>query len=445
MALQTSQSGRVNNLVAVSKGNVYRARPGDLTWTAASNTTGDTPPLISTGIVASAANGQLLYFAEGSNWVRYDPLTNVVQRWTASAGTLPVDTANNTPRLICNWRGRICLSGLLLSPQQLFMSKVDDPTNLDYLPVSPTPTQAFATTVGPQGAVGDQISALIPFSDDILVIGTNQEIHVLQGDPMAGGQIGRLTNAIGIAFGRAFCQDPYGTIFFFSNKCGIYAMVPGSVPRRISEAIDPLLVNVDTGANGIRFIWDDRFQCLHVFITKLASPDSCTHFTWEQRTNAWFMETFANDEHNPLAVCDFDGNTAADRSVLIAGWDGYVRTFSQTATTDDGVKINSRVLLGPLATKNLDAVEFGDAVCILGETSGPVDFSIQKGDTAEKALAATPIKGGTWRAGRNLNTPIGRTAHAIYCGIDSDGPWSFESLRVEVGTRGKPRARGRVR
>jgi hypothetical protein len=440
---QLSQSGRIINLVAVSQGNVYRARPGETTWTAATNTTGDTPPLNYTGVVASASNGQKLYFADGANWVKYDPVANVVSRWSATHGSLPVDGVNNTPRLICNWRGRIVLSGLLYNGQQIFMSAVDDPTDFDYLPADTTPTQAFATTVGPQGAVGDEVTALIPFSDDMLVIGTSQEIHVLQGDPMAGGQFGRMTNAIGIAFGRAFCQSPEGTIFFMSNKVGIFAMVPGQVPQSISQAIDPLLADVNTGTHAVRMAWDDRFKCLHVFVTALAAPAACTHFVWEARVASWFTEEFANNNHNPLAVCEFDGNTADDRSVLMGGWDGYVRTFSRTATTDDGTPIRSEVLLGPVSTKTLEEVMFGDSVCVLGETSNPVTYGILAGNTAEAAAASTAIKTGTWKAGRNQNTPIGRAAHSLYCRLTSNLPWSFEQLRVTVGTRGVVRGRGR--
>lgn len=441
--VQLSQSGRIVNLVGVSKGNWYRARPGDLTWTAAANTTGNTPPSIGTGLIMTAANGQKLYAADGSNWVKYDPVTNTVSAWTATAGSLPVDAFNNTPRLICSWRGRIVLAGLLYAGQQIHMSAVDDPGDFDYLPENPTPTQAFATTVGPQGAVGDQITALIPFSKDVLVIGTSQEVHVCDGDPQAGGQIGRLTNAIGMAWGRAWCQSPEGTIFFLSNKAGIYAMVPGAVPQEISQGIHPELVRVNTGTHGVRLIWDSRFGCLHVFITKLSAPAVCKHYCWEAKTASWFTEEFANNDHNPLCVCDFDGNTTEDRSVLMTGWDGYVRTFSQTAEDDDGTPIDSEVILGPVATKTLDEVMYGDAVCVLGKYSNPVSYGILVGNTAEEALSSVPVKSGTWRAGRNPNTPISRAAHAVYTRIRGTKPWAFEQLKIEVGTRGPVRARGR--
>ena len=45
--------------------------------------------------------------------ISYNPATDTVDDWTASAGTLPADGDSNTPRLICNWRNRIVLSGLM--------------------------------------------------------------------------------------------------------------------------------------------------------------------------------------------------------------------------------------------------------------------------------------------------------------------------------------------
>jgi hypothetical protein len=129
----------------------------------------------------------------------------------------------------------------------------------------------------------------------------------------------------------------------------------------------------------------------------------------------------------------------------MGGWDGYVRTFTQTAEDDDGTPIESEVLLGPVLTKTLDEVMFGEAVCVLGETSAPVRYGILAADTAEKALSSTAVKTGTWGPGRNHNTPIGRAAHALYCRLASDGtlgPWSFEQLRVTIGPRGLVRGRG---
>jgi len=435
-AVQTSQMGRVVWLVSVSQGNVYYARAGETSWSTASNATADSPPLVFTGVVFSAANGQKLWFADGSNYKYFDPATTTVYNWVATAGSLPVDGDHNTPRLIANWRGRIVLSGLFLQPQALFMSAVDNPLNWDFAPVNYTPTQAFATTVGPQNSPGAPITALIPFNDDVMVIGTDHEIWLVNGDPQAGGQVSLMTNAIGIAWGEAFCLDPYGTCYFFSNKCGVYSMAPGQEPQRISQAVEQYLQLVDTGTNGIRLVWDDKFQGVHIFVTPLAAAGPATHFFWEARTSAWWLQVFANDNHNPVAVCDFDGNTTTDRSVLIGSWDGYVRYFDPAALDDDGTPIASEVWLGPILSKTFDEMRVDEIVADLDESSGSVRWDMFPGLTAQAALAAASVENGTFGAGRSAADPVRVAAHALWLKLSSTERWAYERVRLGVTEKG---------
>lgn len=467
--MQDSQSGRVVTLVAVSQGQVYVANAGDNFWTQALAGTGpqgqvlNSPPLNFSGLMYSAANNQILWFADGTNYVYYDPSINTLIPWVVGIyqegnvysgtpgtpmGVLPVDQDNNTPRLICTWRGRTVLSGLIGDPQNWFMSGVSDPTMWDYAPVSISPAQAVAGNNSPQGLIGDVVTALVPYTDDVMIFGGDHTIYMMRGDPMAGGQIDLISDAIGMAWGIPWCKDPYGNIYFFSNRTGIYSLIPGQQPQRISQGIEQLLMNIDTGLNSIRLIWNDRFQGLHVFITPLAEPTVTTHFFWEQRVGAWWQDQFANINHNPLCCCTFDGNDPGDRVPLIGSWDGYVRAIDPTATTDDGWNIASQVFIGPILTETLDDMMLKDIQAILGATSGTVNFAIYLGPTAEAALASTPVVNGTWTAnsvngGRNLTNFIRRAGHAVYIQLNSTSPWAMESIRARIATQGKVRGRGK--
>ncbi len=444
--VQTSQSGRIVTVVAVSQGNIFYAVSGDTVWSVPTNLTGNVPPLNYTGVMQSAANNQKLYFADGTNWVFFDPHLTTVNTWTATAGTLPVDVDGNTPRLIATWRGRTVLSGLLLDPQDWFMSAVGDPTDWDYAPLSTTPTQAIAGQNAPQGLIGDVVTALVPYTDDILIVGGDHSIYMFTGDPMAGGQIDLVTDAVGFAWGQAWCKDPYGTVYFMSNKVGIYALQPGQKPQRISQGIEQLLLPIDTGLNVIRLLWDDRFQGLHVFCTLVDSPGATTHFFFEQRTGAWWTDTFANTNHNPIACCTFDGNLTSDRISLLGGWDGYVRAIDPDATDDDGTPIASSVVIGPLLTQDLDSILLKDMQMILGVGSGNVRYDVYVGQTAELALASTAVESGTWGSSpspRNLTTYIRRSGWAIYVKLSSSVAWNMEAIRLRIISQGKVQRRGR--
>jgi len=440
--MQTSPSGRVVTLVAVSQGNVFVANAGDTVWTSAINNTGLNPPLNFSGLIYSAPNNQKLWFADGINWCYYDPSINTVQPWVAKAGgQLPVDNLNNTPRLIVTWRGRTCLSGLLNDPQNMFFSAVSDPTDFNYSPLSQTPTQAVALNLSPLGLIGDVVTTMIPYNDDVMLVGGDHTIYQISGDPMAGGQIDLISDAIGMAYGIPWCKDPYGNVYFLSNRTGIYTIRPGQQPQRISQPIEQLLLNIDTGANGIRLLWNDRYQGLHVFVTPLAAPGVTTHFFYEQRTGAWWTDQLGSTNLDPLCCCTFDGNTPGDRVPLIGSWDGYVRAISPTATTDDGFPIASSVTLGPILTGDLDDMLLKDMQSVLGETSGQVRYDLFVGTSAEKALAAGSIRNGLWNAGRNFTGAERRAGHAIWVKITSSNPWSMETIRARIATSGKIRRR----
>lgn len=441
---QQSQSGRAVSLVAVSQGNVYVAFPGGGFWTAATNATGKT--LATTGVVRSASNNQKLWYADGTTWLYYDPSVNSVLNWTASAGSLPGSnlTPVDFPREICTWRGRTVVSGIKGDPQNWFMSAVNDPTNWNYFPFPSVSTMAIAGNNSPLGLIGDVITCLIPYTDEILIFGGDHTIWMCMGDPASGGgSITLVSASLGMAWGNPWCMGPDGTIYFFSNKTGIYQFIPGqSVPVRMSQQIEQLLVNVDTGANIIRMQWNDSMQGFHTYITPTSGAAVATHLFWEIRTGAWWTDVFQSTNHNPLCCVTLDGNTPGDRHPLVGSWDGYVRSFDPTAASDDGFPVSSSVVIGPLLTKDLDDVLLKDIQGILGSASGQVTYAVYVGATAEIALASAPVSSGTWMAGRNLTSYVRRAGHAIYIKLTAASAWAMETIRARVAGQNKVRRRG---
>lgn len=441
--VQLSNSGRVVKLLGVSQGRVFTTVPDSGLYTEATNNTGETPPLNYSGLVRSTQCVQKLWLVDGINYAVYDPQSDTVNAWTASAGSLPADSQQNTARLICTWRGRVVLSGLPKDPQNWFMSKVNDPTNFDYGPSSASPTDAVAGNNAPMGLIGDVVTTLIPHSDDLLIFGGDSSIFMMRGDPLAGGQIDRVSDSIGMAWGAPWCKDPNGVVYFFSSRCGIYRMVPGEVPVRISQQIEPLLQQIDTGENGIIMAWEDRFQQLRMFVTPLSAPAATIHYTWEQRTNSWWQDNFSDPNKDPLCCCVVDGNGPDDRCVVIGSWDGYVRKLDPDATTDDGDPIVSSVTIGPLLTPVLDDVRVDEIQPVLGAASGDVTAEVFVGASAEAALVAASVVSDTWEAGRNLTTSVRRAGHALYVKLSSSVRWALESIRVKLTLTGATRRRGK--
>lgn len=443
--VQSSQQGRDNRLFAISQGNMYYVSAGGTTWTAVTNSTGETPPLNITGIVRYTVCNQYVFFADGTNRVYYDPVSNSLKPWTLTAGEFPTDADDNYPRLICTWNGRVVMADILGDTINIFASAQGDPFDYDYDPPdTPVPqTTAFALNAAPMGYTGKPITTLIPYSDDQLVIGMTSQIAVLRGDPYAGGRIDLVTNTIGMAYGDSWCMDGTGVVYFFSNLNSIFRFVPGAQPERMSHPIDNLLEDVDPGEYQILLGWEENRQELHVWVTLLSTTLATTHYVWEKEANAWWTVVFSNSDHNPLCRVHFDGNDRADRRLLIGSWDGYVRSVSTDATDDDGTDIDSEVWIGPFLTNIGDEVLLREVQGILGEDSGDVNYEVYVGQTAEEALSSTAVASGTWSAGRNYNDVVMRAGYAAYIRITSAVPWAMESVRVLVGDQGTVRRRGK--
>lgn len=439
---QSSQSGRVVTLVAVIGGRVYVCDAGGTSWTAATNGTSKTDYLASTGVIRSTVINQVLYLTDGTQMRTYTPSTNTVGDVVASNGAIPSNSAQTIfPTLTCNWRGRWVLSGLSTEPQNIFISKLGTPTDFNYLPATTTVTQAVAGNVSTFGLVGDYVTGLAPFNDDVLVIFGDSSVWQFKGDPMQGGSPQRFADGVGAAFGAAWCKDPYGTMYFFSNRCGIYAMAPGKQPIRMSQPIDPLLASINTGSNVIRMAWIDREQALRIFVTPASAAAAATHFTWEMRTGAWWKDTFANNDHNPTCLCTFDGNLPADRVTLIGSWDGYVRSIDLDAETDDGYGIASEVWIGPIQAESMDDWMLYDLRSDFGTSSGDVAYAVHAGRTAEAAISSTARSSGTMTAGHNQLRPVRVSEKAIYVKLSSSERWSMERMWGRVSGLGRVRQR----
>lgn len=455
-SVQLNASGRTPYLVTVVQGYVYYAVAGATTWTLATNLTGDTPPLNFDGLVRSFPCNQLLFFVDGVQYRYFEPATTSVKTWVASSGQLPADGSNNYARLGVLWRGRAVLSGLMEDDQNVFLSKTSEPTTWNYTPYPVTKTDAVAFDNSPIGLVGDSVQTLMPYSDDVLLIGCSNSLYMCAGDPADGGEKDLISSNLGTAWGEPWCMGADGALFFVGSRGGVWAMQlsPGGGrprPQRVSQGIEEILRTVDTGATGILMGYEPQDQVIHVFLSALAEPGTDDrHLTLDLRTMGWSELVFKNKNHNPLAICQFDGNTASERKLLLGSWTGHVRAFDREAVTDDGTPIESEVILGAaLLTPQQDEVMLHSLQPILGTNSGEVAYEVLAAATAELALEAEPAVSDVWDAteegqgGRGNESRIAVAAHALWIRLRSTVYWSMESVKAVIETLGPVRARGK--
>jgi hypothetical protein len=395
-------------------------------------------------VVRSAVLRRRLYFVDdlGATYSLYNPVTNSHDAWTPTAGSLPVDGLGKRARLIAPWRDRILLSGLPDDPNNIFASKQGEARNWEYAPLAPSSSQAWALNAALAGQIPDVVTSLMPYSDDYLFVGCDHELWRLTGDPAAGGKIDMVSRQMGVAWGNAWCTDPYGTLYFLSNNCGIYAMTPNESPVQISTPVSSLLRDIDLRKVVVRLAWDDRADGLHITVTNYQTVSPATHYFWERRTGGWMPYDFGDDDYNPYCVYTFQGNTGSNRAVLLGCNDGYVRFWTDSAPDDDGTAISSEVWCGPVVTKLMDDVLLKEAQVALAKDSGPVTYEVYAGATADQAFqAATYKETGTLYGGRSTNLPTRWSGHALYLRLTSDYQWAMENIRIKLAGTGAVRQR----
>jgi len=442
--------------VAVAGGNVRKFDSGEW-YDIADGTQPELPPLSrDVPVIYSAALNGKLYFADGFSAKYYDPQDpkphGTIKGWTTTDGTLPVDSRGRRPRLIESWRGRIVMSGLAGDPQDWFMSKIGDAHDWEYAPTTLAEATATSGSNAPAGRMPDIVTSLMPLTDDVLLFGGDREIWALSGDPMQGGRWDMMSNTIGMAWGRAWCKDGRGSFYFMGSKGGVYS---GSMQQGLSKIsagmIDERLEDINLDENVIRFVWNERNQGVHIFITprtSILNSDSSTteHLFFDKRTESWWLDKFANKDHNPKVAIVVDGDSPTDRAVIMGSWDGYVRKIDETATADDGTAINSHIYYGPIVSgQNMGGLRLEEMRATLAKNSSAVTYDVYRGDSAEDAYQNTTATiSGSWSAGYNKSERRKARGRALYVkasNTSNSQSWAMEEVLCTFKLTGKQASR----
>ena len=387
-----------------------------------------------------------VYFSDGRKYMVYDPVDNEVTEWLAfTAGRIP-----EACRLMTFWRGRMVLARGPDDPHNWHMSAVGDPNDWNQFPPdSPLETQAISGNNSVVGGNHDIINALIPYDRERLIFGGDHTIHMMWGDPMAGGMIALLTDVTGISFGSGWCKDSSGILYFYGSRGGVYAMAPGGGADRVSnhpqkissETIDRKLSSVNLETHYLGMVWDDIEQRLYLYqmpySTNATPMDS---WCWEKKTGAWWVDRFSNVGLSPTALCVLDGDSSNDRVIALGCQDGVVRYPSRTAKTDDGTAIDSYVTIGPFFSGN-STLRIRNPKITLARDQGGCWVELLSSDTAD--VRGEPVQRALLGPGQNPRHMIGTRGAFVWLRLRNAAPgsrWAYESGVVEAISSNRKRA-----
>ena len=403
-----SNGAPVESLIAVSAGGIYV--DGSLITNSGAS-------LSATAQVHGCVGaGNVAFFVDGTQVIKKLTLagtsgapTHSIADHAATEGSLP--TADLTVKIAtcCIWRDRLVLA----SPKHLwFMSRQGDYGDWDTAALDPAAAITGQTAIGvTTGAISDAIVSLMPWSEDVLLVGHDRRITKFLGDPRDGGSILDLTAGTGVVGPKAWCIAPDKRMWIVGSG-GLYVFDGTNVQPISAENYPSYFLTINRSTHSIHLTWDRDRQGLWLFVTPTATA-SATHLFYDVRQGGFWPMQFPNS-HGPTAVLVYDGDAPNDRRILLGGRTGYVQKILDTATTDDGTFITNYVYLGPIQpdetqTKLIEAV-FG-----LGEIPGGFGaednwnfgYTLQCGEDAYTALSSpTQTQSSTFRTGGRQG-PIG--------------------------------------
>lgn len=257
--------------------------------------------------------------------------------WTVypggSSGSMP-----SKAYLGCLYSGRCVLSGNPAEPHQWYMSRQGNPWDFAY-----TANDAQSPVAGGNanaGEIGDIVRALIPYKDDYLIFGCASSMHMLRGDPAAGGSRDALDLTVGIFGSHSWCFDNEGNLYFWGTD-GLYILPAGSVGRsgglqslsniRIPDLVDQ--EGADPTTHRITMGYDQNRHGILTCVTVLATGVN-SNYWYDLHTNGFYPETYP-EECGPYSLFYYDANDIDYRGLLVGCRDGYIRVMDDSSKDDD--------------------------------------------------------------------------------------------------------------
>ena len=307
-----------------------------------------------------------------------------------STNYLPVGGSN----IGCLFSGRIIINSIQ-NQNQWIASRHRDP--MDFQVSQSDVGTPVSSQTSKLGTVGDAICAMVPFLDHYMYFGCLDEIWIMRGDPGSGtgAHITNSSRKVGMFGPDAHAFDEKGNLFFLSMD-GFYMFQAGSgfdgtPPENLTYKRLPNIVksfNLNRRTDKVVMEYDKDRYGIDVSIGQMDGGCSASYF-WDLRLNALLPQSFEDDDQFPSAMYYYNSRKATTRGMLMGGYDGYLRTWDDTAKNDDGDNaIDAYCTLGPFQAFNRMRRQgsLSELALRLGDDSDGVDVQIYAGDAAEGVI-----------------------------------------------------------
>ena len=344
-----------------------------------------------------------------------------VEDWAGVTGT-----DRDGCRVCCLYRGRAVIARQENAVGAWYMSRVG---NLEDWDTSATDT-AVRAVAGSDPTIGqpaDEVVGLVPWFDDYLIFLCRSSIYALAGDPGAGGQVDIVTPGFGGVGPRAFCFDEKGNLYFLSTG-GLCRIQRGSlnVEELAEGRLTDILEEINPATSLVQMAYDVKRKAVHIFITPTDGTTVGVHVVWVRSLNEALGGELWLDEYplamQPWGVAQIQADAQDDREILLAGSDGVVRRFSDTATSDDGTAIDAWIKLPPVRMEGgqRECMASELSVCLSTASGVPLDWRWRVGESPQavdaQAVGATAAASGSFTTAgdrRDVGLRVAGAAHQL--------------------------------
>lgn len=377
------------------------------------------------------------FITDGNKVVYYDPRSS---RGSGEVFPYTSRTPGSFPEGVLgleSWRARLIAFGLRQDPYSFFGTAVGEPFNCDTNPPETNSvTRAFLRPIGGAGQIDDIITGFIPYSDAMrlgaeisaIVLG-DHSMHRLIGDPTDGGRRETISNMFGGARGRAWGLGPRGEVYVWSQTGGLMVLAPGAGPQPFSgRNLARVFEAVDLQNFYVRLAWDWKQDGLVMAACPYGGVDGASKlFFWERSVGAFWEDETAHRITDLIVV---DADKPDDRMTLVACADGYARTFDFSGGDDDGSRVYSHVVIGPLQAGRFQ-VELLTLQALIEHSGEPMQIEVWASRTTSSI--GRMVRRFELRPGMSPEFSVRSSGNFLWIILRGTSAWSLESLQAEIG------------
>ncbi len=344
--------------------------------------------------VIGAELRQQAFIVDGTSCVKFDAVQMAAELFQLTAGTMPGQTALNTP--LGRTTAKVALAFndrlLFLNEQLTKASRIGDETDLDTAADADDIGKAFVFQTGGPGQVGELLVGGYSATKNRLLLWGRRSIWEMTGDPVYGSEVTRLSDDIGGTGPNSVCGVSEGSVLLHTDE-GLAIVPAGGNPVYLSRDVLTDYLQIDNAVDAylVSMVRDIKRHGTWVFMTPSDGTTAGLHIFYDERTGRFdpggggFWPIVLGDATiEPTCAMRYQGE------VVIGTRNGKMLFVDSGATDDDGTDFDHQLAVNMVANDPGEAnVLLYDFEAITGIGSDDITITLTGGETPERAYDAT--------------------------------------------------------